>query len=315
MQRVWLLSFMLFMGHSVAEKVLIITHSCNRPDFIEMQHRAFDALLQDEYTFVVFNDARDVQMERSIQQICEKCGITCMRVPQEIHTRPYLERLPGDPLHRPNIRHANCVQYSLDVLGFDFDGIVMILDSDMFLTRPLSLTDYMQDKDIAAYMKGSGAGAKKVTYICPALSIFNMHTLPEKKAMNFNCGMVNGLSVDSGGYSYYYLAKHPELKVQNVTVLWCHNLYLGNIDIHKPIDQHTPDKVKAAFYRANGFNELEIAFLLKKPSTVDFFFDKHFLHYHGGTNYHNLPKDYHQKKTALINDFLDSAISAYSEQK
>jgi hypothetical protein len=292
-----------------SDKVLIITHSYNRPDFIEMQDKTFKKFVQDEYEFVVFNDARDQNMANQINDMCVQCGIQCIRIPQEIHTRPYLPRLPKDPLHRPNIRHANCTQYSLDILGFDHDGIVLIIDSDMFLTRPFHISEYMNDKDIVALIKGSkGSNNKEVSYLCPALCFLRMDKLSDKRSLNFNCGRADGASVDSGGWTYFYLKKHPDLRVVGVNSLWSFQLFLGNTDINRPADDKVCDEVKVATYIDLGFNEKEIKFLLEKPDTFEYFLDKYFLHYHGGTNHNNLSQAYHDNKTKIFNEFFEDIL-------
>ncbi len=299
------LLFIIMPLHLLAAKVLIITHSYNRPDFIEMQHKTFKKFLKDDYEFVVFSDARDQHMSNKIADMCAQHDIRCVRVPQEIHTRPYLPRLPRDPLHRPNIRHANCVQYSLDTLGFDHDGIVFFIDSDMFLIRPFGVSDHMADKDISAFMKGS---SNRVSYLCPNLCFLYMNKLPDKRSLNFNCGIANGASVDSGGWTYFYLSKHRELTVTNINSLWSYQLFLGNTDINRPADNSVSDDVKIATYIKHGFTEKEIKFLLKKPDTFEFYLDKNFLHYHGGTNHNNQSHSYHANKTRIFNELIDDIL-------
>ena len=105
-------------------KVLIITHAYNRPDFIEIQAKTFKKFLLDDYEFVVFNDSPNPIMHEAIRATCKKWGVMCVPIPQDIHTMPYLPREEGDDLTRPNIRHVNCIQYSLDTLGFNHEGIV-----------------------------------------------------------------------------------------------------------------------------------------------------------------------------------------------
>ncbi len=288
-------------------KVLIITHNFNSPAFIELQHKTFDKFVQNEYEYVVFNDANNEPMARKIAETCAQYGVRCVRIPQEIHTRPYLPRQPRDPLQRPNIRHANCVQYSFDTLGFDHDGIVMVIDSDMMLTRPLNFEEYMADKDIAAFMKGS---SPNVGYLCPALCIFKMNALPDPHSMNFNCGIADGASVDSGGWTHYYIKKYREqLKLVGVSYLPSYSLWLGNHDIHSPVDHSIPDHIKIAKYQQLGFNEQEIQFLLAKPDTFEFFLDLHFLHYHGATNYSNQPSGYHARKLQIFREFVQNLVS------
>src|ERR1700730_829964 len=137
-------------------KVLIFTHSYNRPDFIEIQHKTFQKLLKDEYEFVVFNDAPEAPMEQNIRKVCNDCNIQCIRIPQEIHQRPYLMRLPGEYYNDPAVRNCNVVQYSLDVLGFAHDDILVIIDSDLFLVREFSFRDCLKDCDLAGLKQGVG---------------------------------------------------------------------------------------------------------------------------------------------------------------
>ncbi len=295
--------FLLLISPPLYSKVLIITHNFNAPTFVGLQKRTFDRFVQDEYEYVVFNDANNEPMARQIQAACDEYGVHCIRVPQQIHTRPYLPRQPRDPLQRPNIRHANCVQYSMDRLGFDFDGIVMLIDSDMLLIRPLNFEKHMADKHIVAFLKGAGPN---VAYICPALAIFNMPHLPEPHTMNFNCGMADGASVDSGGWTHYYLKKYrSQLKLFGVSYLPSYDLWLGNHDINRPVDHSVSDHVKIAKYEQLGFNEKEIRFMLKKPDTFEFFFDKNLVHYHGASNYSNQPASYHARKLAIFKELVD----------
>ena len=90
---------------------------------------------------------------------------------------PICNDSPGDVYNRTNIRHVNSVQYSLDTLGFNHDGIVMIIDSDMFLIKPFSVNDYVRDFDIVAGHRGAGPG---VEYLWPGLTMLAMDRLPIK---------------------------------------------------------------------------------------------------------------------------------------
>ena len=137
-----------------------------------------------------------------------------------------------------------------------------------------------------------------------------MNRLPDKHTMNFNCGVVNdNVSVDSGGWTYYYFKKHPELRVFNVGALWSYNLYLGNTDIKRPVDHKTPDHVKIDTYKKEGFNEKEIRFFLKKPDTFEYFLDKHFFHYHAGSNHDHKSQQYHNRKTQIFKEYIDDILS------
>jgi hypothetical protein len=182
----------------------------------------------------------------------------------------------------------------------------MVIDSDMILIRPFNFEKYMADKDIAAFIKGSGAN---VGYLCPALSIFKMNELPEPHSMNFNCGIADGQSVDSGGWTHYYLKKYRhQLKLVGVSYLPSHRLWLGNHDVNIPVDHSIPDHIKIAKYQQLGLNEKEICFMLKKPDTFEFFLDNCFLHYHGATNYSHQPASYHARKLQIFREFIQDLM-------
>lgn len=294
-----LLILCLIISHLCAAKVLIITHSYNRPDFIEMQHRSFKALLLDEHEYVVFNDAPNNSMRNTINSTCKNIGIRCIEIPQTLHK----------PRDRANDRHGHCVNYSLDALGYDHDGIVLIIDSDMFLVRPLNIEQYMQNKNIVSWMKGT---TPNIEYLCPAFTLLNMNTLPEKKSLRFDTIKPNGVfSADSGGASYYYLQNHPQVTVEHITLTWSYNLFLGNYDIHIPVDQTTSNEVKITKYKELGFNDYEITFMLKQPDTFEFVFNNNFIHYHAGSNHDGRSEEYRSRKFKIFNELIDDAIASF----
>lgn len=293
-----------------AERVLIITHAFNEPNFIEWQHKTFKKFIKDEYEFVVFNDANDPIMCRRINNVCNQCGVRCMRVPQEIHDQPYLKREPGESYHNPNVRHMNCVQYSLNSVGFEHDGILVFIDSDMFVTRPLSINDAMIGYDIVAVGRSGGHDGVHIGYLWPGLCFLRMSALPDKRTLNFNCGKIDGVSVDSGGYSYYYLKAHPEIKNKNIDEVWGYQLFCPDrfVPSHL-IKTDVPEQEKIFRYAELGFTEKEIKFLLKQPHTIQFLLNNSILHYRAGSNYDGQSQAYMVTKRDIIHKFLEDVTS------
>ena len=113
------LAFLLVLQVPIFSKVLIFTYAYNRPEFIKYQYLTFKKFMLDEYEFVVFNDARDNEMRKKIEHECKNFGLECVRIPQEIHSKPYLKRWPGETYDNACVRCANVIQYSLNELGFD----------------------------------------------------------------------------------------------------------------------------------------------------------------------------------------------------
>jgi hypothetical protein len=192
--------------HSSQAKVLFITHAFNRPDFLDLQIKTFNALLEDEYELVVFNDAADSHMENQINTKCDELGLRHFRVPQHLHARP--------GRYSAGHRHMDGIQFAFDTIGYDYNGLVVLIDSDMFLVKRFSVEKYMHDIELAGHLHGRSGNGIEVRYIAPTLALMNMGLLPDKKTLSFEGGYIHSLACDVGAHTYYYMQKHPALKTK-----------------------------------------------------------------------------------------------------
>lgn len=293
-----------FLNFSVFPKILIFTYSYNRPDFIEIQYRTFKKFLKDDYEFIVFNDASTPEMEKQIMNTCEKFGIRCSRIPQEIHNRPYLQRWPGDDYNHPTVRNCNVVQYSLDTLGFFHDDIVMILDSDLFLIKEFSIKDYLNSHDIGGVLQlRYKDGIASIRYLWIGLAFLNMATMPNKSTINFNCGRVDGIPVDAGGQTHYYLQNNPIAKVNYFNQMLFDDL---KCDFCKQ-NQYTSCLHIANILKELGLNDPLIT-LVQTGVSMEIFLDAHFIHYRGGSNWDYQSPNFHANKTKHLTDFIQRIL-------
>jgi hypothetical protein len=281
--------FLLFLFLAISQasleaKLLIMTHAYQRPDFIALQEKTFRAFLKDDYRFVVFNDATDKRLYQAIQKVCLDLNLECIPIPQEIHLRPYLPRARGEIYTCACVKCANVVQYSLDLLGFDHEGLVMIIDSDMFLVSELDIAQYMQGYDIAGLSQTRGA----VNYLWNGILFFNMETLPAKRELSFNCGNIEGEPCDVGGYTYYYFRNHPEARIKL-------------IDHHVFVQNHMHEERSAL----HPFLRLMIA---ENVPNSEFFMGYKLFHYRGGGNWDRKTHEYHRHKTAALHKLIDFSL-------
>ena len=296
---------MVFALDVLQAKVLVLTHSYNRPDFISLQYETLKKFLQDEYEYVVFNDGPTQKLAKQIDEACQELHIRCIRVPQEIHQQPYLQRLPWEDWNSPSIRTANALQYSFDTLAFEHEGMVAVIDSDMFLIRPFSIEEYMKDWDIAAVAQWRGP-MRRINYLWNGLMFFKMNTLPNKSSLNFNCGFIEGNLTDTGGYTYYYLKNNPEVKVSYMT---------GQLDLTDgDYIVNSYDLEERAYLTAEDLfvivesNPHLVKFIKDDPDDVQFFLDCAFLHYRRAGNYHHKPRNYHLDKTEVLLEFIQGIL-------
>ena len=288
--------FLIAFSFYVEARVLIMTHSHNRPDFIKIQYDCFKKFLHDDYQFVVFNDGRSGEMAHEIKSMCKSLGLRCVRIPQEIHDRAYLKRESHESFNNANTRCANVVQYSLNTMGFEHDGLVMIIDSDMFLVKDFSVETYLKGSAMAGVRQSNG----HVYFFWNGLVFFNMNALPDKTSINFNCGTVDGKPTDVGGYLYYYLKEHPGLPLRDIDCLHTTALLCEAC-------KATPDI--ACTHNTESLHSLHFTprtmqLMHEGIHNVEFLADRAFFHYRGGTNWDQKSSEYHQRKTSLFNGYM-----------
>lgn len=257
-----------------AAPVLVLTHAFNKPEFIRWQHATLKKFLKDDYQFIVFNDAPNSLLYSQINEICQNLDILCLDIPQSIHDyqNPYLPGpSPRNILGDPSAECAETIQYMMDTMGFDYPGIVVILDSDMFPIRDLSIKTMMVDYEVATHPQVRKGENVIITYFLPNLLFFNMETLQDKRTLNFNIGIIDGTNVDTAGCTYFYIKDHPGLKwLRTDCVYRLHeNASLDNI-------QYFQSHPKMYQLMTEGKYDFE------------FYADYTFVHFRGGSNWYNL---------------------------
>lgn len=275
------LSFISLTIAAITDKILIITHAFNRPDFIEYQAKTFKKFLKDEYEFVVFNDAKDPAISEQIQDTCKRLKIPCINIPQSIQKN----------VEWASIRTANSIEYSLKKAGFDHDGIIFIIDSDMFLIKPLNIKNFLGDYELYGNRQCNG----DIVYLWNGLLLMNMATLPNTRTMSFSPLPIKGKSLDTGGHLYYYLTNNPSIKLKTY----------GDIHINQLPKNY-------AELKALGFDDITCGFIINSDSNdthcMQFHADNNFLHYRAGGNWMHKDSDYHATKSAYLFNYLDAII-------
>ena len=283
------------------EKVLIITSAYNRADFIEWQQKSFKKFLKDDYELVVFSDATNQKHRDEIKEMCEKYSLRFYQVPNAIHQSPYLHREPADNFNHPAIRNCNVVMYALAKIGFDHEGIVAIFDSDLFLTKECSFNDLLINHDLLGIAQSRGGVYNRVDYLWIGLCIMNTKTMPNKRELNFNCGRINDIPVDAGGYSHYYL------KNENPKVYYMDMLHAGeySCSICETLIKcpHIEDQLLNTSLDKN-----QKALIQKGLPSGEFFHNGTFFHYSGGTNWDHKSPKYHKTKSELVKEYMETIL-------
>lgn len=312
-------------------KVLIFTYSYNRPEFIEMQFKSFKKFLKDDFEFVVFNDAVEEELCKKIEKVCNTYAIQCIRIPQEIHSRPYLER-PASGFHSgynyPSTRNSNVVQYSLDILGFNHNDILLLLDSDIFLVQKFSIREYLKNYDLAGCkvpcystypphncLKDHPT-IKPFHYLWIGFVAMNMRTMPNKKTINFNCGVVfDNIRIDAGGYTCYYLANNKNAKVKNVNRNRLSSLICKTCKRNIFSKKYITCKHNTQILKQEKFQNHVIKFAQTHPVAQarwdrcpEFLIDGAFVHYRSGSRDSFLPNWYVTLKNQVFLKLMHNCL-------
>lgn len=318
----WILIFAFFFTNQIDAKIRLLTFHYNLPELIEIQHKTLKKFIKDDYELIVFNDARDPNTVREINEICNKYNILCVRFEPEWHLiDPLNERLlewGEDPniyshigslvftseegnlavkprYNHPSIRHCHVIQYALDKFGYDHNDIVGILDGDCFPVRPISLRSLIADNDIVGIKKY--VVEDKLDYLWVVFILFNPETIPHKEDLNFHVDLINNKVHDTGSHTYHFLKDHPDAKYFKFQGESSSGFYDWN------------DKQLKNY----GFYSNEIAFIrdldsLKNfpwPITVEFHVNNHFIHL--GNSSFGLPGQ--REKINCVNRFLERTLN------
>ncbi len=292
MKKIILLGSLIISSSIIHPKVLLITHSYNRPEFIEIQTRTFKAFLNDDYEQVIFNDAPNESMKNQIEEMCKKCGIKCYRIPQELHKRP-----------APGHRHIDGIMYSLEQIGYNFNGLVCLVDSDLFLLKPFSIEKYMQGYDISGELQGRESATLKIRHLSPILVFMNMPTLPNKHTLSFEGGDVLGLTCDVGGHTYYYFKNNPSIRSRFFTLMYLPALKKALACT--ACNNFSCTSCKTQLLNHYNFDQDALNFIHACPDdNMEFVLDNHFMHYRCGSNWNHKPAEYHATKLKALNDYI-----------
>ena len=236
--------------------IKVYTYSHNRPDLIKPQYDSLKKHLKDDFEFIVFNNERmggdpgsgySSQRIEEINSVCKELGIQSIRVELD----PELQYINGFK----QFEGESFVSGGSHACGYSFtwgwkhyisknNCVSMIIDSDMFFIRDVSIVDLMQDYNLAfvpsyryykKYTDENNPGEIALSYPWNGVVIADIPNMPSPSELKWGLGIFNGQPCDVGGEGSYYLNEYKDqLKIK----------YLDQVslqrDIAYPGDEHSP---------------------------------------------------------------------------
>ena len=254
--------------------IKIYTYSHNRPDLIGPQYDSLKKHIKDDFEFIVFNNERqggdpgsgyDPDRIAEIDNVCHRLGIKSIRVELDRD----LQYING---HK-QFEGESFVAGGSHACGYSFswgwkhhisknDCISVILDSDMFFIRDVSIQDVMSDHNLAIipsyrysskYRSEESRGTIALQYPWNGVVMADIPNMPNPSDLKWSLGIFNGQATDVGGEGHKYLIDHAdELKIK----------YMDYISVQRDADsgdEHTPPEgfIEMGF---NGCSPMHVNF-------------------------------------------------------
>jgi len=246
--------------------IKIYTYSHNRPDFIEPQYNSIKKHIKDDFEFIVFNNERNggdpgsgYEPERinQIYEVCEKLNIKCIRVEldAELQFINGYKQFEGDS-YVSGGSHACAYSFSWGWKHYisQDDSISMIIDSDMFFIKDISIQNLLEDHNFAfipsyryhsKYQSEDNRGSIALHYPWNGVVIADIPNIPNPSELKWGLGVFNGQPCDVGGEGHSYLDTYKDqLKIK----------YIDMVSVQRDIayegDEHAPPEG----YIEMGFN-------------------------------------------------------------
>lgn len=209
-------------------KLVIASPHCCKLDLIDIQYKSINKYVKDEsIEYVIFNDGGDTgkinnfgnkNIRQEITDRCKELNIKCVEVPQTLHDNRNLIFPETQNIKSQHVsaRASVVIQYIYNYYKNE-NIILMIIESDMFFIKNINIKEFLGN-DVYVYL---GQQKKNnnviISYMWIGILIFNMELLENKDIINFDCGEIDGVNTDSGGFTHLFREKN---KQNNKSVLY-----------------------------------------------------------------------------------------------
>lgn len=258
-----------------SKQLTIYTIVSTKIELLELQLKCFNRFIKNSFELIVIDNSNNTDLNLKFKNFCEDNNLS------------YIAISTNDN-RGPGFRHAQALNILWQNYAINSNSeYVMVCDSDIFCVKDTIIEELLEHKYlIAAPLQHR---QNKYFWVGPTVAIFNKSKILNLQELKWDAGThVNGVALDTGGESYYFLDKNPEVKALTKNLKATHHLNKSRNNINC-----LPDKY-ANTYEENFFLE---------------FFSNNFLHYARGSNWDNASNEYHQKKLSFVNNLLDDLIS------
>ena len=191
--------------------------------------RDLELLIKSRTSIIWIRTKEEERLEKLVKSSCEKLNIKCIRVeldPELQYINGY-QQFEGDSYVNGG-SHACAYSYSWGWKHYvsKDDGISMIIDSDMFFIKDVSIEKLLGDHNLAyipsyryssKYHSEEDRGSIALRYPWNGIVIADIPNLPNPNDLKWGLGIFNGEACDVGGEGHRYLIDYKDqLKIKYI---------------------------------------------------------------------------------------------------
>jgi hypothetical protein len=248
----------------------------DRPEFIKWQYDSFKHHLQDNYEYIIINNAFNNSIERQINQEANNLSIQVINSPTS-----KLSTLAG-------IHHINAFNYAWNNYAVKDKNYSILMDGDCFLVKSFSVNSFLGNYVLAGPKQRRNY---KYHYLTPTIIIANPENIPDANTIDWEgIGVMENnqeIRLDTGGGLYLYYQSHPEVKKLTKEIKSSWHLKKENSNLHC-----LPDQL---------INEYNDEYCIE-------FFGNEFLHYCRSSNWNYQSEQHHKLKSDFVKKFIYGTI-------
>ena len=274
-------------------KTYIYSTHFNMPEYIELQLKSLKKYFQNNFKFIVINDAKlegdltnfnQTDLNEKINYTCKKNNIECIRFPQEYHNnrKVLFENTTEPKTNNAVTRCADVTQFCLNHFIKNYnDGYLMILDADMFFINNFNILNFMENYNI-------GGIKQKMGYLWNGICIFDSKL--NLNELNFDCGYVNNEPVDVGGQTYFFMKKYNNI-IKYKPVSCSHYTFEETFEDES-------DNIKKILLEYTKLRD-------DKSANKELILNNRILHIRSGGNWDYRTKEFKYKELEIIKDYIN----------
>lgn len=270
----------------MTSKIQIFTTVSAWPEALQAQRKLLDQFCNDGFDFIAVIDTSstpnpwnlwDSRLRSRAEDIANQFCDEVILMPEGIHEN---RRILFPKTRVLKARNSN--ERASDVLQFLFNEKILnsynyafIIDSDMFPIAPFSVFESLIECPIrGVFQQRSGRFRRQAKYYWNGIMMLDPTKLDFIEQYSFDCGKVNGLKVDTGGQSHWWIKRIKDSGKQET---------LGEINHLASLDWTLQDLAVLLPATIKSFIQTDDRNMGDKLYTE--IYDEKFLHFRAGSNW------------------------------